>query len=215
MKLNETQIKIILLDDLLQKYNKNEILIANEFPYLTGRRRLDLLMIRNNKIHAFEIKSDLDSLQRLENQLSDYLDTFDYTYIVTTTRYEYEILQKVNKSIGIIIVYNKTNIRTIREPIIRKRFKKINIAQFLWRKEVIQQLSNYKIKFNRNDDTYALQRKLNSAININKLKKIATDTIVNRIIGKYKNFLSERSELTDIEDLINLTSADKELVKLS
>ena len=73
-------------------YLENEFrfdLIAREVPFVSMRRRADLVAVDRIECttYGFEIKSDLDSLNRLENQLEDYRLTFNYVYVVTTEKH--------------------------------------------------------------------------------------------------------------------------------
>ena len=69
--LNEKQIKCLLIDHLL---NTNvDSIIAIEVPFLSGKRWVDVLLITADRnLIVYEIKSDFDSLRKLESQLVDY-----------------------------------------------------------------------------------------------------------------------------------------------
>lgn len=63
-------VKTSLIDFWLKNYTAD--LIANEVPFFKGNRRADLIMISNNNLLGFEIKSELDSLKNLKSQILDY-----------------------------------------------------------------------------------------------------------------------------------------------
>ncbi|CAQ83853.1 MULTISPECIES: sce7726 family protein [Photorhabdus] len=69
----EDSIKAALIDWLIERneLNDNAVLI-NELPIANFSRRVDLALA-NGKLHAYEIKSDSDSLARLEGQISTYI----------------------------------------------------------------------------------------------------------------------------------------------
>ena len=64
---------------LLKKYGKKETVAFNEFH--VGDSIVDLAMM-NGESKAFEIKTELDSPQRLSKQMNDYKKIFDKCYIV-------------------------------------------------------------------------------------------------------------------------------------
>lgn len=71
-------VKTSLIDFWLKNYTAD--LIANEVPFFKGNRRADLIMISNNNLLGFEIKSELDSLKNLKSQILDYKKIFDFVY---------------------------------------------------------------------------------------------------------------------------------------
>lgn len=95
----------IINDLLLKKYRLNNTVAINEFHI--GNSIVDIAMF-NGISRAFEIKTELDSDKRLNNQLSDYEKLFDESYIVThESLIDKYSKQKVNT--GIIILYKEKN----------------------------------------------------------------------------------------------------------
>lgn len=60
------------------------LIIGNEFMYGIKRKVVDLVVLKNDKIIAVEIKSNSDNLKRLEEQILEYKKIFDYVLIVAT-----------------------------------------------------------------------------------------------------------------------------------
>lgn len=98
---------------LLSTFAPGQI-VMSEFVYADGKRRADLVSI-NNAFHAFEIKSDVDSLSRLKGQLEDYLRIFEYISFVTTEKYLSSIISLTPKSIGIKRYYDGV-LEDVRKP---------------------------------------------------------------------------------------------------
>ena len=73
MKANE--IKIAFIKWLLNKYPKS--IIGNEVLFSVNQYRADILQILSNKTYAFEIKSDSDNVEGINEQLHNYMTTFD------------------------------------------------------------------------------------------------------------------------------------------
>jgi hypothetical protein len=80
----DSDIRRVLLADLGQKYNDPlHDLIVEEFG--CNAARADVAVI-NGSLHAFEIKSDSDSLERLPGQIEAYRGVFEYVTLVCGRR---------------------------------------------------------------------------------------------------------------------------------
>lgn len=85
--LSERDIKKAVLDKLLpQTMAREDAVVVSEMVIGKADRRADLV-IANGHLQAIEIKSDLDSLGRLEGQLSAYLSHFDKVTLVLSPKF--------------------------------------------------------------------------------------------------------------------------------
>ncbi|MGY3861988.1 sce7726 family protein [Aeromonas lacus] len=89
MKFLEGDIKALIIQSLLDgNYSNDEPpIVINEFTIGNYARRADLVLIKNNELHAYEVKSEYDSLVRLEGQISKYLEFFDKVTVVLTRKH--------------------------------------------------------------------------------------------------------------------------------
>ena len=92
-------IKNILMKNFLPNCNS-----IDEVMYGSRRRMADLVFFDNKLTTAIEIKSDRDSLSKLEGQLRDYKNVFDYTYIAVTEKFFPIELSEEFSSIGVILI---------------------------------------------------------------------------------------------------------------
>ena len=60
--------------------------VFEEVGLLQGEARPDFLLV-NGSLHGYEIKSDLDTLRRLDNQIRVYSKVLDLVTIVATPRH--------------------------------------------------------------------------------------------------------------------------------
>lgn len=97
---------------LLAKYSLNTTTILNEFKI--GRSIADLVLL-NGTSKVFEIKTELDSLYRLESQIADYKKVFEHIYIVTHTHLADKLLKEIDDTVGIITLTGNGALQTIRE----------------------------------------------------------------------------------------------------
>jgi hypothetical protein len=85
---------------LLQKYSLATTTVFNEFKI--GNSIADFVLL-NGTSRIFEIKSDLDDLNKLKKQLDNYKQFADQVYIVTSSKYIDKILLNyLNTSVGVI-----------------------------------------------------------------------------------------------------------------
>jgi len=131
VKLYEKDIKIILIKYLLSNslISENDVLI-NEFTIDSHSRRVDLLVVKSDLTVAYEIKSEADSLNRVEGQLSKYNSFFDKVVVVAAKKHIEILKLSTDDSIELWQV-DETNISIIRKGKINKVKDKINLLKFI------------------------------------------------------------------------------------
>ena len=98
----EKEIKKAVLNHLLSKGKiNNDTIVINELTIDSFARRVDLAILVDGKIIAYEIKSDADSLYRLSVQLEKYKQYFDKIIVVTTIKHIENILTMTPKNIEV------------------------------------------------------------------------------------------------------------------
>lgn len=106
---------------LLDKYGVKDTIVINEFR--VGNSIADIVMF-NGTSKAFEIKTELDTNKRLNNQLSDYTKIFKECYIITHESLTNKYLQE-DDHIGIIELVDHTKSVSMHE--VRAAKENINI----------------------------------------------------------------------------------------
>lgn len=101
----------IINDILIKKYGLKHTMIINEFR--VGNSIADIVMF-NGTSKAFEIKTELDTNKRLNNQLIDYSRIFQECYIITHESL-IEKYENVNENIGLIKLSKKKNYTSLIE----------------------------------------------------------------------------------------------------
>lgn len=113
---NEYYYKNTLLNKLIiGAHRLNTTTALTEVPI--AKSKADFIMI-NGKAVVYEIKTELDSFERLNNQIVDYYKAFDHVCVVTSES-QLTSLQSFLPSdspVGIYIVTSKGTIRRIKEP---------------------------------------------------------------------------------------------------
>lgn len=114
---NEYFYKNTLLNKrLLGIHSVNTTTALTEIP--VSRAKPDFILI-NGKAVVYEIKTELDNFDRLENQINEYYKAFNHVAVLT---YEKNIemakrkIDEINKPIGLYILQKNVKIKTVIEP---------------------------------------------------------------------------------------------------
>lgn len=106
--------KNIILNKLLfKKHDYKKTVALTELPI--GESKADFIMI-NGKGVVYEIKTELDNLERIETQIKDYYKAFTEVIIVTHRENIDKVLSTVSEKVGIIELTKRQALKMIREP---------------------------------------------------------------------------------------------------
>jgi hypothetical protein len=143
---NEYVYKNILTNKLLlKKYSLKHTVALNEFNI--SKSIADFVLL-NGEARVYEIKTELDNLEKLGKQVSDYCKFGDKVYIVTSTVHVDKLLELYgNSTIGIIELTSRNALKTIKEATTNKAifchetlFKTLRKQEYL---EIIEEYFNY------------------------------------------------------------------------
>lgn len=112
---NEYYYKNTLLNKLIVNVHRLRTTAAlTEVPI--AKSKADFVMI-NGKAIVYEIKTELDTFDRLENQIRDYYKAFDHVCVVTSEAQQAELQKKLrNSTVGVYVLTKKNTIRRVKEP---------------------------------------------------------------------------------------------------
>ena len=133
--LGDAEIRFVLRSRLSQKHaNKSRTVFIEELGLCRGQVRVDLSVV-NGLLHGYEIKSDRDSLRRLNNQVELYGKVFDRATLVVGERHLAEALDNVPAWWGILLAHrsaNKLQIKTVRSPRSNPKKDPRALVELLW-----------------------------------------------------------------------------------
>ena len=195
---SDTDIKLLMLEYISKMYFDKPHVIALEARYGHSSRRADILLITTST-HAFEIKSDIDNLTRLPDQMHDYRRTFDKVTVVTTARHRAKIKKIASPNDGIMIIKDNV-VYEERIASINGNITKKNLISICSKKS----LSN-RLGLSGSCRTLNELRKLSEKkLSLNEIKLVATKELVERFKGRYQQFCSETYPPFRESDLIIL-----------
>lgn len=99
-----------IFGEILEKYGLKSTLTLNEFK--VGESIADLVLL-NGSAKIYEIKTELDGLDKLEKQIEDYQKLADQIYIVTDETHATQLQTAYKDSTIGIVLLNKRNKLTI------------------------------------------------------------------------------------------------------
>lgn len=145
---NDKLIRTALIKDLEYLYKEDkDARIIEEFGVTHGAARVDIAVV-NGVMHGYELKSDLDTLYRLPEQMRHYNSVFDQVTLVVGKNHVHEAMKIVPDWWGITIAkitdmdasVSFCEIRTAEQ---NPNQKDISIASLLWKDEALNILEEY------------------------------------------------------------------------
>lgn len=111
---NEYFYKNTILNNILLKLHNIKTTVAlNEVPI--GKSKADFVLI-NGCATLYEIKSEVDNLNRLNSQLNNYYKAFNKVYVVSYDKNKEKIIKTIkNNKVGIIILDDQNQLKIHRE----------------------------------------------------------------------------------------------------
>lgn len=213
---NEYFYKNKLLHSQLSKYKTSHTVVFDEFTIWSSIADFVLL---NGEVKIFEVKTELDTLDKLEKQINDYRKFANKVYIVSSKKLLAKIIEEYkDTNIGIIEFTNRNTLKTVQEAIVdMTRFDHDTIFKTLRKDEYLNLIENY---FNTKVDVpntkqfrYCLDLAKN--IEVTKFQKLAFERLKERKKNvSYQNYLKTAPEALRYS-CYNIGLDSKELQKLN
>jgi hypothetical protein len=200
--LNEVQIKSALIDFLFHKGFLKDAVLINELPVANWSRRADIA-VANGKLYAFEIKSDFDTLKRLDAQVTTYLDRFDKVTVVTTPKYASLVVKDMPKQVEIWVAKETStgvSFAVARRGQLSLVKNRRILAAFLHKSEIAHFLRQNGIAASPESSREDLAAPTDQ-LSVNKLRSFVLAAMKKRYGKQYNHFLSARAGVTRPEDL--------------
>lgn len=176
--INESVIKAAFINNFcFNKSPRNNVTI---FELNSSNSRADLCMINGSSI-VFEIKTEYDTLQRLDKQINDYETVFDYINVIIPIQYIEPVRELLPVNVG-IITYKQNRLGNVSFEILREPTQNLNTNPVIQ----LNQLSKKEIlKYLRNKELSELPKQ--------KLIEVVKETKTSEYINKmYKIIIKQR-----------------------
>ena len=182
MLTNDKIIRTELRKIITEKYKNLPVRVVEELCLDDKSTRIDIAVV-NGILHGYEIKSDLDTLERLPKQMSSYNSIFDQITLVVGEKHLYEAFNLVPDYWGIIIakVDDKDAVyfNQIREASENNNQNKLSLAKMLWKNEALNILDNIGYAYGYKSKTKdVIYERLSEVLDIKTLKNKVRETLL-------------------------------------
>ncbi len=137
---SDSDIRQALRQRLFSRHtNCADFLLIEELGICRGSVRIDMLVV-NSSLEGYEIKSDRDSLHRLDHQVELYSKVLDRATIVVGERHLTSVLEIVPEWWGVLLFTGgprTSRIKTIRRPKKNVSVDSRALVELLWHNEAI------------------------------------------------------------------------------
>ena len=130
---------------LIAEQTHADTVLFEELGLCRGLVRADIAVV-NGSLHGYEIKSDLDSLRRLRNQVDVYSKVLDYATLVVGDRLLGEAVKVIPESWGVLHAHlgaDDLEFKTIRNAGQNPDRDPRALAELLWFEEAIALLQKF------------------------------------------------------------------------
>lgn len=173
---------------LLARHSINSSKLFTEFR--VGTSKADIVIF-NGTSHVYEIKTELDNFERLENQIYNYKKVFEFVNVVTVESKVNMIEQLIDEDVGILILTKQYTLKPIRKAKSNlEKLDKISLFNLLQKKEYLKIIKNWfgYIPDVPNTKIYSECLNLFLTLSINKIHKEVLNTLKNRV--NYKDLVN-------------------------
>lgn len=168
-----------------------------EFPFDYNKRRCDVLILDNEGTTGIEIKSNIDKLTNLREQLYSYYQAFNTVYVACGEKHINEI-KSIKGRFGIIFV-DKSNTRIVRKPRYRKLLNNHMILDML-DKSILTKETGIKL-LNKQE----LIAEIITRFTPSQIQAICYKVLRDKLSPIYNIFLKEKGAHITREDIALLT----------
>lgn len=185
--------------ELQRQHIRNDTLVIDELGLNHGKCRADIAVV-NGTFIGYEIKSNKDSLRRLDEQIKSYNSVFDKVSIIVGNRYANSIREYVPKYWGIIIsvkgLRGAVNFEMVRKAQRNDSVDTMSLARLLWRNEAEEVLrkTNLPSRILR-QPREILYEYLVDVVDICELRTIIRECFKKRKNWRYPELLSRYDDL--------------------
>jgi len=180
--MNDLVIRKALVDFLVKTKSDPNTIIVSEMGLSEGKAIVDVASI-NGVMCGYEIKSDVDSLYRLEKQIHTYKNYFQKITVVTTKTHLAKIRKNYPNWLGLMLAYEEGGIvciKQLRQPKYNRQTSKQEISSLLWRDEVKTLLALRGIKGISNAPRHQLWEVISDLCSEDELIGVVKETMRSR-----------------------------------
>jgi len=205
--LNEQDIKAAVIGRIRARAGRENAVLINEMVFGSNSRRADLV-VANGHLVAFEIKSDLDTLRRLDGQVSDYLARFDKLVLVVSSKF-LKCALDFDERVGVWESFRNekgvVKIRVVRPGRLKSITSRDNLCEFLLKRELVDLIRNETGAIGCGSLSREALEGLSKNISVSKIRTYVIDSIKFRYRDLSGGFFSSCAVTVKPKDLEKLS----------
>lgn len=178
----------------IRLFPNKDLLIGQEVMYGKLQNFADLVVLYNNRLYAIEIKAQNDNFRRLNSQIENYRKVFDYVYVLATKNHINALRNFDYQGVGIISVDNDA-FKIVKRGRLQNKFSKEDVLGSI---PVSYLVKKFIIK--KGLPASAVRDELIKK-NVTELKKTLFEYFNFKIEDKFRNFIKEKGEVVQYEDI--------------
>lgn len=180
----EVALRRALITHVSKNISNGRASIVPELALRVGPARADLVLL-DDDIKAFEIKSDFDSLDRLPAQIQSYSRVFDEVTLISGPIHLYKASTMIPEWWGLMLGFRslsgQVELATVRPPSKNPTPDNYALAQLLWREEIDTCISrHFSQERPLRGSRQSICRELAGLADRDLLKSIVVTSLINR-----------------------------------
>lgn len=192
-------LKAAFIDFVLDNFDES-VIIGNEVMYGSSGRFADMVLLYKGYTYAIEVKSDADSLYRIDGQLKEYQKQFNYVIVVCGQKYSRQLAENLPKGIGLFQVDTKTGVKRLRKATRQTRLDKDEMLLSIRSSYLTKQADFPTSNISTDAIRSRFAKKRTSCV-----QEILYNYWISRMKPAFLNFMSDRGEQTLPADLSNFS----------
>ena len=180
---NDFEIRAELLKHIERLNSKHPYRLLEELAVCDGDARVDIA-VANGKLHGYEIKSDRDTLVRLDKQVECYNRTFDTVTIVVGVKHVEKVREIIPEWWGIKAAFptakRGVKLKEIRRCKSNKAVEALALTQLLWREELRNLLIQHEVKKISGKNRQELRTIVASEISLDEIRDYTRNVLKTR-----------------------------------
>lgn len=192
-------LKAAFIDFVLDNFDES-VIIGHEVMYGSSGRFADIVLLYKGYTYAIEVKSDADSLYRIDGQIQEYQKQFNYVIVVCGQKYSRKLSEHLPKGIGLFQVNTNTGVKRLRKATRQTRLDKDEMLLSIKSSYLTKQADFPTSNISNDTIRYKFAKKKTSCV-----QEILYNYWVLRMKPAFQNFLSDRGEQTLPADLSNFS----------
>ncbi|MDF9824793.1 hypothetical protein M2475_001325 [Breznakia sp. PF5-3] len=179
IRLYDEDIRDPLFDYLESMYGKIRVFEEK----IIGKSRADFIVVCEDKILGIEIKSDVDTYERLKTQVKNYNKYCDYNYIAIGKSHALHVDKHIPKEWGILVLsvhQGAICVEEKRPAQVNPKMKKEHQITMMWRPEIQRILKRNHLPEYKQKSKKFVQQKLLEKMQWNCLKQQMCEELFER-----------------------------------